>query len=615
MTRTGRRDTAGVPARGRRPPARRPGPALALGVLALAGAVGPLAAQPRPVPDTAAARRVFEANLDAINRRDRARYLSSYLDAPTFARNGPDGLELGYAPFAAQRDTTWPDSLIATDLRLVSVRPGVVYGQYRYRVTQHGATTSGTSERLFLRTTRGWKIAVSTAFPAPPGTPPAPVALTGATLVDGTGAPPVADAVVLVREGRIVCAGSRAACRVPAGVDTMGLAGRWVIPGLIDAHVHFSQTGWVDGRPDALDLRDRYPYERTVADLEAHPERFFRAYLCSGVTAVFDVGGYAWTWGLRARAEREPGAPHVAAAGPLLSTVDHWINLPDAKQILYVPTDSAARVAVRAHVARGTDAVKIWYIVRPGADTTALKAVVHAAADEAHRLGARVLVHATGLWEAKDALHAGADVLVHGVGDRPVDDEFVSLARARPVIYVPTLTVFDGYRQVRVRRFEPHYPVSCVDPLTLAKARSTDSLPPAANVAPDFADRQRAAIARGLAIGQANLAAVFRAGITVAMGTDAGNPLTLHGPSVYWEMEAMQAAGLAPLDVLVTATRNGARAMGRESDLGTLEAGKVADLVVLGSNPAADIGNVRDVRQVMRAGALTTPALIAPRGR
>jgi imidazolonepropionase-like amidohydrolase len=576
----------------------------------LASLPAALPAQRPPRSDTSEARAVFEANIAAIHHRDRARYLSLYLDSPSLAVNGPGGLALGYAPFAAQRDTTWPDSLIATDLELVSVRPGVVYGQYRYRVTQHGVTTMGTSERLFVRTAGGWKIAVSTAFPAPPGTHPAPIALLGATLVDGTGRAPLPDAAVVVQGGRIACAGSRAACPVPAGTDTMNLRGRWIVPGLIDAHVHFSQTGWVDGRPDALDLRARYPYERVVADLEAHPERFFRTYVCSGVTGVFDVGGFAWTWGLRQRAEDDLMAPHVAAAGPLLSTVDHWINLPDEKQILYVPTDSAARAAVRAHVARGTDAIKVWYIVRPGADTSQLKAVVHAAGDEAHRLGARLIVHATGLWEAKDALRAGADVLVHSVFDRPVDDEFLALANDRHVIYVPTLTTYDGYRQVAVRRFEPHYPLDCVDPATLAKARSTDTIPP--NQGADAVAARVARIEHDTQTGLANLTAVFRAGITVAMGTDAGNPLTLHGPSVYWEMQMMQQAGMSPMDVLVSATRNGALAMGR-TDIGTLQAGKLADLVVLGADPTADIGNVREVRYVMRGGALTVPRLVAPR--
>jgi imidazolonepropionase-like amidohydrolase len=583
--------------------------AIFLALLALAPAVLP--AQRAVRSDTSAARAVFEANIAAINHRDRAAYLALYLDSPSLAVNGPSGLALGYAPFAAQRDTTWPDSLIATDLELVPVRPGVVYGQYRYRVTQHGVTTLGTSERVFVETARGWKIAVSTAFPAPRGTHPAPVALVGATLVDGTGAPPVPDATVVVKDGRIACAGPRSSCPVPAGTDTMDLHGRWIIPGLIDAHVHFAQTGWVDGRPDALDLRARYPYERTVADLEAHPERFFRTYVCSGVTGVFDVGGYPWSWGLRQRAEGDLTAPHVAAAGPLLSTVDHWINLPDEKQILYVGTDSAARAAVRAHVARGTDAIKVWYIVRAGADTTQLKAVVHAAGDEAHKLGVRLIVHATGLWEAKDALRAGADVLVHSVFDLPVDGEFIALAKERHAIYVPTLTVEDGYRQVLVHRFEPHYPLSCVDPATLAKARATDSLPPSPLSAEAVAARVDREV-RDMATGLANLGVVFRAGITVAMGTDAGNPLTLHGPSVYWEMQRMQEAGMAPMDVLVSATRNGALAMGR-TDIGTLEAGKLADLVVLGADPAADIGNVRDVRYVMRGGALSVPALLAPR--
>ena len=115
-----------------------------------------------------------------------------------------------------------------------------------------------------------------------------------------------------------------------------------------------------------------------------------------------------------------------------------------------------------------------------------------------------------------------------------------------------------------------------------------------------------------MATGLANLGVVFRAGITVAMGTDAGNPLTLHGPSVYWEMQRMQEAGMSPMDVLVSATRNGALAMGR-ADIGTLQAGKLADLVVLDADPTADIGNVRDVRYVMRGGALTVPRLLAPR--
>src|SRR5439155_1528189 len=123
-------------------------------------------------------------------------------------------------------------------------------------------------------------VAATTAFPTPDAVPP-PIAIVGATLVDGTGAAAVRNAVVVMREGRIACAGPRATCPVPADADTVSALGKWIIPGLIDTHVHFSQTGWVDGRPDALDLRDRYPYETVEAELHARPERFFRSYLCS----------------------------------------------------------------------------------------------------------------------------------------------------------------------------------------------------------------------------------------------------------------------------------------------------------------------------------------------
>jgi imidazolonepropionase-like amidohydrolase len=96
------------------------------------------------------------------------------------------------------------------------------------------------------------------------------------------------------------------------------------------------------------------------------------------------------------------------------------------------------------------------------------------------------------------------------------------------------------------------------------------------------------------------------------MGTDAGNPLTLHGPAVYAEMEAMQAAGLTPMEVLVASTRGSARALGRQSELGTIEAGKLADLLILGADPTADIANLRQLRYVLRGGVLHSIGELKP---
>ena len=125
-----------------------------------------------PASDTIEARRLFEENIDAIHKRDRARYLATYIHSPTLVRNGPGGLELGYADWSATRDTTWPDTLVAERMRVVPVARGVVFGTYCYRVTQNRVTTSGVSERVFIKTLTGWKIAVTTAFGLPAGAPP-----------------------------------------------------------------------------------------------------------------------------------------------------------------------------------------------------------------------------------------------------------------------------------------------------------------------------------------------------------------------------------------------------------------------------------------------------------
>lgn len=578
-----------------------------LALLLLAGFVPPGAAS--ETSDLAAARAVFERNLQAIRDKNREAYLSCYLESETLARTGPAGFDLGYEGLAASAGEGWPDHIEAEDMRLTPVRPGVVYGTYRYRVRYGGQEVSGLSERLFLETPKGWKIAVSTAFPALPGTPPPPRALVGATLVDGTGASPVRDAVVLIREGKIECAGPRSACPVPAGVGVTDLSGHWITPGIVDAHVHFSQTGWADGRPDSIDVRDRHPYEKVVADLESHPERFGRSHLCSGVTAVFDVGGYPWTLSLPAEAEPDAGMPRVAAAGPLLSTLDHWLNTPGERQFIPIINEETARDGARYLAERGSGAIKVWYIVDEDEDLPVERSVpaVRAAGEAARSRNLPLIVHATGLAEAKEALRAGAKLLVHGVDDQPVDDEFIRLAREGGAVYCPTLTVARGYLRMyeaATRRQAPAVddPNSCLDPRTRARIAETAqvSTPMTAEALQAWDSR----LVRRERVSAANLKRIAEAGIPVAMGTDAGNPMTLHGPSVHAEMEAMQAAGLTPAQVLTASTRGGARAMGREKDFGTVEKGKLADLLIVAGDPLADIANLRKVRYVVRGGVV-----------
>jgi len=441
---------------------------------------------------------------------------------------------------------------------------------------------------------------------------PASIALVGATVVDGTGAPPRTDAVVVLSHGRIACVGPKETCSFPDPTIEIDLHGKWVTPGLVDAHVHFSQTGWADGRPDSLDVRDLYPYAEVEDRLDRHAERFFDAHLCSGTTTVFDVGGYPWTFDLPRRAEARGRAPRVRVAGPLLSTWDFWLNLPAERQFLYLASPQGVRDQVTYLKQRGAEAVKVWYIPIEERPAEEMAAVVRKAGEEAARAGLPLIVHATSLDLAKTALRAGAHYLVHSVGDRPVDEEFLRLAREVGAVYCPTLTVARGYLrmdQAALAGKSPEIddPHGCVDPWTRARIARTadlgDRVRATGLTAERLAARDRALAGRET-VEARNLVAVHAAGIPVAMGTDAGNPLTLHGPSVYAEMEAMEAAGLSPMEVLVAATRGGAKAMGLDEEIGTIEAGKAADLLVLDADPTASASAFRTVEKVIRAGTV-----------
>ena len=580
------------------------------GAMLVLALVAPRAAVGDPASDLAGARVVFERNLDAIRGHDAAAYLSCYLRSPQLARTGPTGVLLGYDSLAAGRDRNWPDAFESLDLKLTPIRDGLVYGTYRYRVRYGASEQAGLSERLFVSTGAGWKIAMTSAFPATPGVPAPPRAVVGGTIWDGTGRV-IHDGVVLVRDGRIEAVGSRRQVPVPADVDTIDARGKWVLPGLIDTHVHFSQTGWVDGRPDALDLRAKYPYEEVEKRLREHPEVFQRAWLACGVTTVFDVGGYAWTVAMAHAAEANADAPHMSAAGPLLSTIDFWLNLPAEKQFMFLHDSTSAVEGVRYLKSIGADAVKVWFIVRPGSDLAAMERNVRIAGTEAKKEGLPLIVHATGLAEAKAALRAGAHLLVHSVMDAPLDTEFMRLAKEGHAFYCPTMTVIDGYGKIPLAArtgAEPAIddPLGAVDSLTRARIASTPAeARRVLGASPPLRDSLLAARHRFM---DANLLAVKRVGIPIATGTDAGNPLTLHGPAIFAEMEAMQHAGLSATDVLLASTRDAARAMGRGDELGTLEKGRAADLIIVPGDPTRDLSVLRRTQIVMRSGVARTTA-------
>jgi imidazolonepropionase-like amidohydrolase len=412
-----------------------------------------------------------------------------------------------------------------------------------------------------------------------------------------------ADNTVVMEGERIVAVGPSEATEVPVGARVIDARGKWLIPGLVDAHVHFDQSGNLYARPDIADLTRWMPYAGEQARNHARLPETFAAWLRSGVTSVVDTGGPLWSFAVRDAARRSPDAPRVRVAGPLVSMVARpQLDLGDPP-IVKVSTPGEARALVRRTLQHQPDFIKVWFIHQKGDDLAQQEAIVKAAGEEAHAAGMRLAVHATELDVAKAALRAGADYLVHSVEDAPVDAEFLALARQRRVIYCPTLFVYEGYGLALSNRWRPTPAEErLADPQVLAMMDDLNEIPP--ELLPGW---MRTAMERGWsgalpAHAASNLRRVWDAGIMVVVGSDAGNIGALHGPAVFREMERMAQAGLSPLEVLRAATVNGAQVMGMPGQIGRIAPGFMADMVILGADPLADVSNLSEVEQVIRDG-------------
>jgi imidazolonepropionase-like amidohydrolase len=437
--------------------------------------------------------------------------------------------------------------------------------------------------------------------------------LTGANVIDGTGSPALAAVTIVVEGAWIICIGTAEVCPAPEDSETYEVSGKWITPGLVDAHVHFSQTGWLDGRPDGVDATEIYPYEAVTNELRANPDRFHRSYLCSGITAVYDVGGHQWTLALGEQAEDNPNAAHVRAVGPLVTHAGRDIlHTDDYDTFLPMSDAGEGRDSVRKLNNWKSTAVKVWYLAPAEERQSMLDEAIMAVGDEAGARGLPLIVHATTLREAKVAIRAGASLLVHSIFAEDVVDEFIQLVVDNNVIYTPTIVVGPNWTSAVTSAAlgtpnQADDPNGCVDPGTREKIANVAALAPYLSDTQADTDQAReslAGIQARLDQAKRNLKRMYDAGAIIATGTDSGNPLTLHGPSIYAEMEVMQDAGVPAADVIVMSTRNGARAMGRLDDFGTLEVGKIADLLVLDGDPSADVANFREIEWVMRAGIM-----------
>ena len=435
-------------------------------------------------------------------------------------------------------------------------------------------------------------------------------AIVGATVVhperDASSA--TAPETVVVAGDRIVAVGPAASTPIPRGARVIDGKGQWLIPGLIDSHVHFFQSGNLYTRPDGADFGAYMPYAKEVARNKARLPATFKVWLASGVTSVVDIGGPMWNFDMRDAARKSAAAPRVAVAGPLVSSVeDAKLDIGDPP-IIKVTTPEEAVALVKRELAHKPDYIKVWFVFTKAEDIPHQEVVVKAAGDTAHAAGVPLAVHATELATAKAAMRAGADYLVHSVEDEPIDDEWMALAKKNHIIYCPTLFVTNGYQYAYSGTWKPtDAELRLADPQILAAMDDLHKMPPEA-----IPERLRKMIAKPPhpepgKVSLDNLRKVWDSGIPVAMGTDAGNVGTLHGPSVFREMEYMTRAGLTPLQVLKSATVNGAKAMRMERETGMIEKGRYADLVLLDRDPLASVENLSHATLVMKGGKVFRP--------
>jgi imidazolonepropionase-like amidohydrolase len=355
------------------------------------------------------------------------------------------------------------------------------------------------------------------------------------------------NASFVVQDDRITQVGAAASIKAPAGATRVSLAGKTVMPAIVDAHVHTSTTE-----------------AELVADLQRRA-RF-------GIGAALSMGLDGTDAAFIQRDKTVPSMARVFTAGRGITApekgrteVPYWITTPEE-----------GRKAARELAAKKVDIIKIWVDDRDGKFPKLTPALYGAVIDEAHKNQQRVTAHIFSLEDAKGLLKAGVDSFAHGIRDRDLDDELIALVKARPnFVLIPNMPdrgVAADYSWLRGQ----------IPDAELAKIQAGAT------------DRPQAQQTFG--IQARNLAKMSAAGVKITVGTDGNTPWAPHV-----EMADMVASGMTPAQVIVAATKNGAEFL-RIANTGTIETGKVADFIILDANPLADITNTRKISAVYLRG-------------
>ena len=415
-----------------------------------------------------------------------------------------------------------------------------------------------------------------------------PIAFVGGMLIDGYEAEPIHRAAIVVRGKKIVAVGPMDKVNVPTDAIVIDVSGRTIMPGLIDAHMH----------TDLIGHGDYDQYYKLIGGMERLDEVMpiaAKQMLRAGVTSAIDLGTPFQILDVRKKIDAGtlPG-PRLTISGPWITRV-YLEGVPDEYQVIITsPREAAA--ATRDLIAKGSDVIKTWV----GMSEEDYRAVV----GEAHKRGKKVHAHLYAPEAIRAAIDAGVDVFQHVGSARnpPYDDALVNEIAHRNIPIVQTIS-----HCIWVYPATVAFPERLYDPVHKQDMPSDIY----ADLIASFEDFHRLSyfkdIGRETRNAQKSAGQFIEAGALIGGGTDAASPLNFHTQAMWHEMRALVEVGMTPIEVISAATKTNAEILGQADQLGTIEPGKLADIIILDGNPLADIDVLNDVGMVMKDGIIWYP--------
>ena len=434
--------------------------------------------------------------------------------------------------------------------------------------------------------------------------------ISNVNLVDVRTGKVIAGQSVLINNDKIEQVGATNKIKTPAGAQTIDGSGKYLMPGMTDAHIHFFQSGGLYTRPDVADLRSKVPYEKEKAFGLNNAADYMNRYLRLGITTIIDVGGPMANFTIRDSLSKTTLAPNILVTGPLFSMVDRE-QFGNDRPIIKITTNAEADALFDKMLPHKPDFIKIWYIASPAMPAEKNFPLVKYIAEKSHANGLKLAVHVTQLKTAQLAVDAGADILVHSIDDEVVPDDFVKILVQKKITYIPTLIVLGDYYQVFSGRLNNH-PQDLAWANAFAYGTATDpEAMPESELPPGIKYMRKNGIpptaARADSFENVNLLKLYKAGVNIASGTDAGNIGTFHASSFLQELEAMQKAGLSIPEIIKASTINPAIGFGKEAQWGSIEKGKLADMLLLQKNPMESLQHLNSIEYIFKSGKLINP--------